>query len=59
MSTAGAFAAAFGLGTLQKWERGERHPSGAARLLLKVMQADMAAVVKALAPPRLKGRRAA
>jgi putative transcriptional regulator len=44
------FATAFGigLGTLQKWERGERHPSGAAKSLLKVMQADLPAVVKAL-----------
>jgi putative transcriptional regulator len=44
------FAAAFGigLGTLQKWERGERRPSGAARSLLLVMQADLPAVVKAL-----------
>ncbi|MDQ2083661.1 helix-turn-helix domain-containing protein [Xanthobacteraceae bacterium Astr-EGSB] len=55
------FAAAFGigLGTLQKWERGERHPSGAAKSLLKVMQVDLAAVVKALAPPPRKGRHAA
>ena len=54
------FAAAFGigLGTLQKWERGERRPSGAAQSLLKVMQADLPAVVKALdvAPPRRKRR---
>jgi putative transcriptional regulator len=44
------FAAAFGigLGTLQKWERGERHPSGAARSLLQVMQANLPAVVAAL-----------
>jgi putative transcriptional regulator len=52
------FAAAFGigLGTLQKWERGERRPSGAARSLLKVMQANLPAVVKALedATPRRK-----
>jgi putative transcriptional regulator len=50
------FAAAFGigLGTLQKWERGERHPSGAARSLLKVMRANLSAVVAALdiATPR-------
>jgi len=50
------FAAAFGigLGTLQKWERGERRPSGAAKSLLRVMQADIPAVVKALGvkPPR-------
>src|SRR5438046_1174434 len=44
------FAEAFGigLGTLQKWERGERRPSGAARSLLLVMQADLGAVVRAL-----------
>jgi putative transcriptional regulator len=44
------FAATFGigLGTLQKWERGERRPSGAAKSLLLVMQADLPAVVKAL-----------
>jgi putative transcriptional regulator len=44
------FAATFGigLGTLQKWEQGERRPSGAARSLLKVMQADLPAVVQAL-----------
>ena len=48
-----AFAAAFGigLGTLQKWERGERRPSGAAKSLLRVMQADLPAVVKALDVP--------
>ena len=55
------FAAAFGtgLGTLQKWERGERRPSGAARSLLKVMRANLPAVVAALdiAPPR-RARRA-
>ena len=47
-----------GLGTLQKWERGERRPSGAARSLLLVMQADLRAVVKALAavPPRRRRR---
>jgi DNA-binding transcriptional regulator YiaG len=50
------FAATFGigLGTLQKWERGERRPSGAAKSLLLVMQANLPAVVKALevVPPR-------
>jgi putative transcriptional regulator len=54
------FAAAFGigLGTLQKWERGERRPSGAAQSLLKVMRANLPAVVEALgsAPPRRKRR---
>lgn len=46
-----------GLGTLQKWERGQRHPSGAARSLLLVMQADLSSVVKALGvkpPVRLR-----
>jgi putative transcriptional regulator len=44
------FAETFGigLGTLQKWERGERRPSGAARSLLLVMQADLQVVVNAL-----------
>jgi putative transcriptional regulator len=48
--TQAQFAATFGigLGTLQKWERGERRPSGAAKSLLLVMQADTPAVVKAL-----------
>ena len=54
------FAATFGigLGTLQKWERGERHPSGAAKSLLMVMQADLPAVVRALdaIPPRRSRR---
>lgn len=54
------FAAAFGigLGTLQKWERGERRPSGAAKSLLLVMQANLTAVVKALdvAPPNRSRR---
>lgn len=54
------FAATFGigLGTLQKWERGERHPSGAAKSLLRVMQVDLPAVVRALsaAPERRKMR---
>jgi putative transcriptional regulator len=52
------FAATFGigLGTLQKWERGERRPSGAAKSLLRVMQADLSAVVRALGAPRPKPR---
>ena len=58
--TQAQFAATFGigLGTLQKWERGERRPSGAAKSLLKVMQADIPAVVKALGvtPPRRRRR---
>jgi putative transcriptional regulator len=55
------FAAAFGigLGTLQKWERGERRPSGAAKSLLRVMQTDLPTVVKALdvSPPRKRAPR--
>jgi putative transcriptional regulator len=58
--TQAQFAATFGigLGTLQKWERGERRPSGAAKSLLLVMQADTPAVIKALgvAAPRRKRR---
>lgn len=54
------FAAAFGigLGTLQKWERGERRPSGAAKSLLRVMQTNLPAVFGALgvAPTRRKRR---
>lgn len=55
------FAATFGigLGTLQKWERGERRPSGAARSLLLVMRADLAAVLKALDPASLRRKRGA
>jgi putative transcriptional regulator len=61
--TQSQFAATFGigLGTLQKWERGERQPSGAARSLLRVMQADLPSVVRALgvAPERRRRSRAA
>jgi putative transcriptional regulator len=58
------FAATFGigLGTLQKWERGERRPSGAAKSLLRVMQADLPAVVRVLGvakmPQKLRKRAA-
>jgi putative transcriptional regulator len=62
--TQAQFAATFGigLGTLQKWERGERSPSGAAKSLLRVMQVDLPAVVRALGvarSPRKASRRAA
>lgn len=61
--TQAQFAATFGigLGTLQKWERGERRPSGAAKSLLLVMQADMPAVVQVLGTrsKRRPARRAA
>jgi putative transcriptional regulator len=54
------FAATFGigLGTLQKWERGERRPSGAARSLLRVMQGDLPSVIKALGLQQKTGRNA-
>jgi putative transcriptional regulator len=62
--TQAQFAATFGIGfgRLQKWERGERSPSGAAKSLLRVMQVDLPAVVRALGaarPPRKSTRRAA
>lgn len=48
-----------GLGTLQKWERGERRPSGAARSLLLVMHTNLRVVVDALAAaPSQRSRRA-
>jgi putative transcriptional regulator len=57
------FAATFGigLGTLQKWERGERRPSGAAKSLLRLMQVDLPSVVRALSvvPERRRRSRAA
>jgi putative transcriptional regulator len=59
--TQAQFAATFGigLGTLQKWERGERSPSGAAKSLLRVMQVDLPTVVRALsAPQSSRSRRA-
>jgi putative transcriptional regulator len=53
------FAETFGvgLGTLQKWERGERRPSGAARSLLLVMQSNLPVVMDALAAARAKRHR--
>jgi len=55
------FAAAFGigLGTLQKWERGERRPSGAAKSLLRVMQTNLPAVSDALGVTPTRRRRRA
>jgi len=38
-----------GLKTLQKWERGERHPTGPAAALLQVIRRDPKAVKRALA----------
>jgi len=44
------FCAAFGisLGTLRHWEQGLRSPRGAARVLLKVVQKNPKAVIKAI-----------
>lgn len=38
----------FSIRTLEKWERGERHPEGPARAYLTVIAKDPAAVMKAL-----------
>lgn len=38
----------FNLSTLRGWEQGRRHPDGTARVLLKVIQNDPAAVERAL-----------
>ena len=44
------FAAAFGVSarTVRKWEQGERRPTGAARVLLKVIEREPEAVRRAL-----------
>ena len=33
------------LGTVRKWERGERSPSGAARMLVRILARDPALVI--------------
>jgi putative transcriptional regulator len=38
----------FSIRTLEKWERGERHPEGPARAYLTVIAKDAKAVMKAL-----------
>ena len=45
------FAAKFGvsLGTLRHWERGDRTPHGPALVLLRVIEKDQRAVLRALA----------
>jgi putative transcriptional regulator len=45
------FCAAFGIsiGTLRHWEQGLRSPRGAARVLLKVVEHNPKAVIKAIA----------
>ena len=44
------FAALIGVNirTLQNWEQGHRHPTGPARVLLRLVQADPASVFKNL-----------
>lgn len=44
-----AGAMAVSLSTLRKWEQGQRVPSGAARMLLRVMEREPEAVRRALA----------
>jgi putative transcriptional regulator len=50
----GVFAAYFGISvrTLQEWEQGRRHPTGAARVLLMVIDANPRALEKALLKPK-------
>ena len=45
------FAATFGisLGTLRHWERGDRHPSGPAQVLLRAVRHSPKAMLEALA----------
>lgn len=44
------FAAAFGVSasTLKKWEQGQRAPTGAAKILLTIIEREPKAVVRAL-----------
>jgi putative transcriptional regulator len=44
------FATAFGVSasTLRKWEQGQRSPTGAAKTLLKIIELEPKAVVRAL-----------
>jgi len=44
------FASAFGVSasTLRKWEQGQRSPTGAAKTLLKIIEREPKAVVRAL-----------
>jgi len=46
------FADAFGVSasTLRKWEQGQRSPTGAAKTLLKIIDREPEAVVRALKP---------
>ena len=56
-----AFAMRFGLqlGTVRDWEQRKRRPEGPARVLLAVIEAEPAAVIRALAAIRRKSRKAA
>jgi putative transcriptional regulator len=47
------FAALIGVSvrTLQNWESGFRHPSGPARVLLRLLQSDTASVIRSLDAP--------
>jgi len=50
---AGALSVSVSVSTLRKWEQGQRVPSGAARVLLRVMEREPEAVRRALeAAPR-------
>ncbi len=47
------FASAFGVspGTVRNWEQGRRHPDGPARVLLRVIDKEPEAVLRALHAP--------
>jgi putative transcriptional regulator len=47
------FAEAFGVSasTLRKWEQGQRAPTGAAKTLLKIVEREPRAVIRALSQP--------
>jgi len=45
-----ARAAGASLGTVRKWERGERSPSGAARMLVRILARDLALVIAEAGP---------
>lgn len=59
--TQGEFARSFGvsLGTLRNWEQGVRAPEGPARVLLKVIDREPAAVKRALTPAKRPAARKA
>ncbi|HUP28915.1 MAG TPA: helix-turn-helix domain-containing protein [Usitatibacter sp.] len=57
--TRSQFARRFGFpaGTLRHWERGDREPTGAALVLLNILERNPHAVMKALTTARLVPRR--